>query len=102
MGKTIKTHKRCCVCKKEKPVSDFYKNRSALDGYAYRCKMCDDEACRLRYEQNWEKVQQYKKDWYEKNRERILKKAAEWRELNRDKKREINRKYVRGKHAEKL
>ena len=37
---------RCSVCKKDKPIKDFYKVRSLTRGYSYRCKSCDKEACK--------------------------------------------------------
>lgn len=33
--------KRCNICKQVKPLSEFYKDRSTPNGYAYRCKQCD-------------------------------------------------------------
>jgi hypothetical protein len=31
---------RCNVCEKERPLSQFYRNRSIKRGYAYSCKPC--------------------------------------------------------------
>lgn len=39
MSKTIET-KRCSKCKKIKPLSEFYKDRSKKDGLQHRCKIC--------------------------------------------------------------
>jgi hypothetical protein len=35
--------KKCCVCKKEKPISDFGFLKSSKDGYRYDCKDCKNE-----------------------------------------------------------
>jgi hypothetical protein len=100
---TTKTHRKCWRCKKTKPLdTGFYKNKSESRGYAYLCKKCSDDDYKLRYEKNWYKFKQYKKDWYEKNRDKVIEKSAEWRELNREKRKKIRNEYVRGKHAEKL
>jgi hypothetical protein len=32
--------KTCCKCKVEKPLSDFYVDRSKKDGHTGRCKQC--------------------------------------------------------------
>jgi hypothetical protein len=32
--------KICYICKKEKPMTDFYKNRSKKDGHCNGCKTC--------------------------------------------------------------
>jgi len=33
-------YKTCSKCKETKPVGEFHKNRSRVDGYAHRCKLC--------------------------------------------------------------
>ena len=38
MGDSIM--KKCCHCKKTKPFSKFFKNRSTKDGYQSWCKIC--------------------------------------------------------------
>lgn len=38
--------KTCTVCNKNKPLQEFYKYQSSVDGYAYRCKVCDNKAVR--------------------------------------------------------
>ena len=32
---------RCTGCKKDKPISEFYKNKSITRGYHHYCKECD-------------------------------------------------------------
>lgn len=34
--------KMCSHCHKVKPVTEFYKNRTAKDGYSRQCKKCHD------------------------------------------------------------
>ena len=36
-----RTEKKCCKCKKIKPLDVFYKNKNSLDGYEGHCKPCD-------------------------------------------------------------
>ena len=38
-----KRKKKCCVCGKEKIITDFTKDKSRKDGYSPRCKQCDKE-----------------------------------------------------------
>jgi hypothetical protein len=33
--------KKCIQCKEDKPLSEFYKNKSTYDGAQKRCKSCD-------------------------------------------------------------
>ena len=32
--------KRCSICKKERPLSEFYKDKSKKSGYKSACKLC--------------------------------------------------------------
>ena len=32
--------KKCTKCGKQKPLSEFYKQKITLDGFAYKCKAC--------------------------------------------------------------
>ena len=36
--------KTCTVCKRTKPLDDFYNYKAKKDGKSYRCKCCDDLA----------------------------------------------------------
>lgn len=33
-------NKVCCACEKEKPMTEYYKNKNVLSGYSNKCKMC--------------------------------------------------------------
>ena len=44
--------KQCTKCKKRKDKSEFGKNRSCKDGLSSRCKECNAEYSRKRYEKN--------------------------------------------------
>lgn len=43
--------KRCTLCKQEKEISEFYKNKRSPDGYGTRCKPCNRE-----YSDAWNKA----------------------------------------------
>lgn len=51
--------KKCHICKVDKEVSMFYKDKSKKDGYSSRCKDCDKKICRnenhKRYRTNYKK-----------------------------------------------
>lgn len=40
MEQTNTSLKRCCTCKIEKSVSDFYKDKRSKDGLKWQCKKC--------------------------------------------------------------
>ena len=44
--------KKCTKCGIEKPLSDFYKNKTNKDGLQKRCKPCDISLNRQRYQKN--------------------------------------------------
>lgn len=41
--------KKCSVCKKTKPITDFYKHSGHPDGYRYECKDCSSVESRSSY-----------------------------------------------------
>jgi len=114
--------KICKICKIEKPVSDFSKNRSKKDGLHYNCKPCDIkkvrawelknpekkkitsiayrkrnharllEADKNRYYADRETALIQRREYYDKNKETIILRVNEWGSRNRDK----TRAYLRG------
>ena len=42
------TKKKCCSCKEEKDVSDFYKDKTSKDGFTSSCKKCTEDERRVR------------------------------------------------------
>ena len=38
--------KRCCHCKKKKPLLEFCKNKSAKDGLSFNCRICHNAQTR--------------------------------------------------------
>lgn len=61
--------KPCNLCKRELPVSNFYRDYTRSDGFKHRCKEC----VKLDNPQK----RQYSKAYYEKNKETVKKKAIE-------------------------
>lgn len=70
--------KKCCICKEDKNLSEFSKDKSREDGYTYQCKKC--------------RRQRYKK-YYKDNRDVILSREAEGRKNNIEQVREKEKKY---------
>ncbi len=56
--------KRCVVCKKDKIIEDFYKNRTQKDGRDNRCKSCqkkyDTSPVKQEYRKKYEKSENRK------------------------------------------
>lgn len=70
--------KRCTTCKKEKPPSDFPKNKRTKSGIHYECKECGRARSRK---------------WTQDNPERNLKRYQDWSKENRERANEISRDY---------
>jgi hypothetical protein len=55
--------KRCRYCGEEKPLAEFYRDRSARDGHRPECKACTARKRRA---------------WYEENRDREVARVQKW------------------------
>lgn len=74
--------KKCCICKLEKPYTDFYKDRVTRDGYDFICKECN----RLRYRDRRKDGVSYKKKdekYYKNHRKEILLRRKIWYQKNK-------------------
>ena len=75
--------KKCYICKKEKPLKEFWKNKARHDGLNNRCKDCEKEYARTKRERNPEGYKNKANRYYQKNKEKINKKRKEWFKKNR-------------------
>ena len=67
MGNKAPT-KECCVCHQLKPLGEFHKHGSTLDGFSTTCKICANNRARINHHLN-------KKDRNVKRREEYYQKA---------------------------
>lgn len=92
--------KKCNKCNLDKPVTEYYKDKSKKDGLVTFCIECKSLGSKLSYEKNAKKRlkkakeyrEKYKNDinhnnreYYNLNKEVYSKKAKEYREKNKDK-----------------
>ena len=77
--------KRCKVCRKVKPLTDFYKAPGAADGHRGDCKACNLAR---------------KKQWYAENREAVIAKVKAWQQENKDHVNAYHREYRKTRTAE--
>lgn len=61
----METTKVCFKCKKEKPLSEFYKHKAMGDGYLGKCKECTKNDVKVKYVENIQN-----NDYIEKERAR--------------------------------
>lgn len=61
--------KVCIKCKKQKSLSDFYKNKKYKDGIFPYCKNCDKERKRKLYHNN-PKIKKQQKKWRDNNKDK--------------------------------
>jgi len=52
--------KRCYLCEEVKPISDFYIDRTRMDGYRYLCKKCCYTEVKKLRKRKYQFVQDYK------------------------------------------
>ena len=63
--------KICTGCKQEKEYTEFYKNKRMKDGYASRCKVCDDIGNKATRYKDKDKAKSYRKKWKSALSERV-------------------------------
>jgi hypothetical protein len=80
--------KFCTKCKREKLLTDFYIQKSHIDGYRSQCKDCVNIENKNYLLKNKLKIQEKAKLWRIKNRKRVLKKQKLYRINN---KKQINK-----------
>lgn len=88
-------NKKCYKCKIEKPISEYYKNKSQKDGYTGACKNCTKLDQRVYRQNNKKKIAKRNKNYRENNKETIAKQNKRYREdpKNQDKIKAYKEKY---------
>lgn len=96
--------RNCYVCKENKNLEDFYKDKTQKSGYDFKCKKCSSELSKKRrlerpdyyrekqkksLEKNYESIRESQRLFRLKNRDKINQRR---RELREPKKKEINEK----------
>lgn len=102
----------CVRCEKEKPISDFVKDKAKLNGYRCVCKNCR----RIHYLKNKKEIRENQKEYYQKNKEHLIEKQKKYsknhkeeikesgklyREKNKDSIKEKKKKYAKD-NSEKI
>jgi len=77
--------KTCTVCKVEKPLDEYYKDKRATDGRVSKCKVCVKKWHSNNYINNKEKIKEKIKHYVDNNKEEVYKRTNRWRNDNRDK-----------------
>lgn len=74
--------KRCNKCSTQKPLSDFNRNRSKLDGLQTYCRQCQRAADAARIARDPDGERQRKRDCDARNRDKVRERKREWRDAN--------------------
>lgn len=90
-------YKFCKGCEKEKPLSDYYKDKNTKLGVATYCKDCTKQRSKdwnlknperrkaqkaEHYQKNKKRINEKNKKYYYENWDRMRQKGAEWKRLN--------------------
>lgn len=91
--------KRCCGCKRTKPLEAFYRNRAEADGRHHTCRECEQkrEARRRQKRERRQYMTEYLKKWKEENAGYF----SEWVAKNPERRRSQSRYRVRQYHERK-
>lgn len=85
--------KTCAKCGTEKPITEFPRNKTHKDGYAYWCKECTKENTRNWWLKNKEKKQTQVSIWRKANSCKVRAQNSAWCAKNLDKIRAKNSKW---------
>ena len=77
--------KTCVVCKKELPISCFYKRKDSKDGYRNECKYCDKLNNKQYYKSHQQQILNHVTQYTEQNKEKIKQYQNEYRKSNAEK-----------------
>lgn len=77
--------KECTKCGEVKALDKFCKNKTALDGHQYLCKVCNAAKTKAYYQANTEKEIARQKAWSKDNPEKHATRNRKWRKANPEK-----------------
>jgi len=97
----VEEKKKCCVCKLELPLSDFYKCKSHKDGLGSDCKKCNRARQRKWYNENRKKANAYRKKHYRDNIEKYKEYSKNWSIKHKDKCGEAHKRW-KANHPERV
>jgi len=77
--------KICKDCKVEKPLSDYYADKSGKDNFRSNCKTCVKAKLKVNYQKKRSIKLQIQRNWYTNNAEKSKEYSRLWRKNNPDK-----------------
>jgi len=77
--------KQCTECRERKSLNDFHKDSSKKSGYKSRCKVCECQVVRERYNSNPEKFRERSRQFRNENLEKAAERFSKWRNENLEK-----------------
>ena len=86
--------KRCRVCKVEKELGEFNKDKSRKDGLQNKCKICQKQYKKQYYQRNKETMNQYQKQYFQRNKEAIKEYQKEYVQRNKEEIKAYRKQYV--------
>jgi len=93
------TEKKCTICKKIKPITEFYKDAQHRDGYYTKCKSCHNKMVRNWQANNKEKFREMRRKRKKTHPEENRACSKKWAAYNHDRKIENGRRW-RGRNPE--
>lgn len=85
--------KTCSKCNIEKPLNEFNKNKSKIDGYHIWCKQCVSKNNKKLYENDKELKKQKTNEYYHINKDIVLDKIKQYR--NKPKIKQKQKEYIK-------
>lgn len=83
--------KKCSMCKEQKELSEFNKEKTRADGHAYVCKCCSKKLGKIYREKHPKSSNERSNKWQKENREKCAERRKQSRINNPEKVRERER-----------
>ena len=85
------TEKKCNICKKVKPISEFYRDARRKDGLCSKCKLCHAKAVKKWQTNNAEKFKEINRNWKKTHPKQHYQHQKNWVNTHEDKARQVSR-----------
>ena len=87
------TEKKCTVCKRIKPITEFYEDARRQDGHYSKCKKCHNKSVKKWQINNSSKFKEINSSWKKTHKEQRAAESKEWAKAHPEYRRKVGEKW---------